>query len=84
MIVESEKTKPRFEPVAITITFENEEEIVKFYAIFNTPIILDCIRYGEQGSAIRDGISKEYPKAYSMSDGYFMALRDARYKKGEK
>lgn len=52
------KNIPTFSPVKLEITFESEEEIAEFYAIFNYTPITNSLTFVSDGK-IRDCLSNE-------------------------
>jgi hypothetical protein len=74
---EQVETKPAFVPIQLNLTFENRDELSKFYAIFNfVPICGFFDKEKALGGQIRRSLEKSYGRTPDNKDEQFEILKE--------
>ena len=66
MEIKAKRTGPMFNPVEIKLTLKTQEEVQKFYAIFNNGYIADDFFNEEDSDEIRKALNKVCDECYGV------------------
>lgn len=75
MIASLHKTDT-FDPVALSLLFETQEQIDKFYGIFNTAYLIDAVDYDTESAEIRRVLTPVHDVV--QADVYHNKLQEAK------